>query len=82
MNRHQRRALVKKIRSDKKNPGGKKPVFMDNIPEELGYKEGDTFTVKGIKKLEDGSFIYNCKPGEETIFIAGAPKDEPQRKEP
>jgi len=81
MNRRQRRALVKKIRSDKNNPAGKKPVFMENVPSELNVKEGDTFTLKGVKRLEDGSVIYDCKPGEETIFIAGVPKDVPKRKE-
>jgi hypothetical protein len=82
MNRKQRRALASKIAKDKKNIGGKTPVWMDNVPEHMGYKEGDTFTIKGIKRLKDGTTIYNCKPGEETIFIAGAPKDEPQRKNP
>jgi hypothetical protein len=33
-------------------------------------KEGDEFTIKGVKLLPDGSFTTQCKPGDETTFTA------------
>ena len=35
--------------------------------------EGDKFTITGLKALPDGRIIYDCAPGEETVFAADVP---------
>jgi len=37
---------------------------------EGNIKNGDLFTVVGVKKKRNGGFNTNCKPGEETVFTA------------
>lgn len=35
-------------------------------------KDGDEFTIKGIRMYPDGSFMTDCEPGMETLFTAKA----------
>jgi len=35
--------------------------------------EGDKFTVEGMKQLDDGNVVFDCAPGDESVFTAGAP---------
>jgi hypothetical protein len=30
---------------------------------------GARFTIAGVKVVGPGRFIFNCKPGEETVFV-------------
>lgn len=66
MNRQQRRAENKRLGLAKK---AKNPIPVSNVPEDMGFKEGDLFTVAGVKHLSNGRVIHNCKSGEETVFI-------------
>jgi len=44
------------------------PLPVNDFPEPI--KLGDEFTLKGIKVVGPNQLIYNCKEGEETLFIA------------
>lgn len=70
MNREQRR---KQQRIDAKKrkeifPGGYLEFPKDE--EELyGIKDGDIYTIAGLKRNKDWTLDRNCRPGEETRFI-------------
>ena len=40
------------------------------VPKDGFFKEGDKFTVAGLRHMKDGTMIMNCKSGEETTMIA------------
>ena len=64
--RRKRKRLEDKLRRQMW-PGG----FVE-VPNDLRGRlsHGDRFTIKGVKRFEDGTFITNCKAGEETVFRA------------
>jgi len=67
MNRAQRRAANKQDRKNKKSmwPGG-----YCEVPIGSGLKPGQEFTIAGVRRNKDGTFITSCKSGEETVFVA------------
>ena len=48
------------------NLAGAVPVNVDSTP---SLPIGAQFTIKGVRLLPGGSFITDCKPGEETLLV-------------
>lgn len=40
------------------------------VPADTGLLSGEKFTITGIQRRKDGTIVRNCKPGEETTFVA------------
>lgn len=47
-----------------------KDGFPVTVPNDARLKDGEKFTIAGVKFLENGTMIQNCNPGEETIMTA------------
>lgn len=43
---------------------------MPDAPETAKVEDGQLFTIVGCKRVEGGAWIFNCKPGEETVLRA------------
>jgi hypothetical protein len=43
-------------------------------------KDGDKFTISGLRRRPDGTYTWRCKQGNETVFTAHEAK--PQRLAP
>jgi hypothetical protein len=73
MNREQRR---KSEREEKKQRRAMWPNGICDVPSELStiLKDSEEFTIAGLKRMADGTFTVNCKPGTETVFTARVKK--------
>jgi hypothetical protein len=38
-------------------------------------QDGDTFTIKGVRTMNNGRIVTKCKEGLETVYTARIPKD-------
>lgn len=66
MNREQRR---KAEREESKQRRKIWPSGVVDVPQGLGIKAGEKFTIRGVARRVDGSITLNCKPGNETVFV-------------
>lgn len=48
------------------------PSGFCGIPKDIQHliKDGDKFTIKGLRRFEDGTIDSNCEDGKETIWVA------------
>ncbi len=47
-----------------------------NVPDDEHCKlmnNGDEITITGVKRLNDGTIVENCKPGQETVWVVKKP---------
>jgi hypothetical protein len=67
LNRQQRRESAKTEKARRKAMWPSGDV---GVPAATGLKDGDIFTIKGTRRLENGHFDFNCAEGMETKFVA------------
>jgi len=65
-NREQRRKEARLKRKERKTM---RPCVPIERPPGSTLKSGDKFTIGGYKLNKDGTTIFDCKYGEETVFI-------------
>lgn len=41
-----------------------------NVPAGNGLKDGDKYTIEGLRRNSDGTYNTHCPAGDETVFIA------------
>jgi hypothetical protein len=73
MNRSERRKQERKIIRQRERMW---PDGFCTIHDELKskIKDGDKFTIQGLRRRKDGTYETNCKYGKETVWIAEVKK--------
>lgn len=72
MNRQERRKQQRIDAKEKRRmwPRGTVDIPLDDCLIRSGIKDGDIFTISGIRRMKNGVIVSNCKPGTETPWIA------------
>jgi hypothetical protein len=66
-NRQQRRESAKTEKARRKAMWPSGEIMVET---RTNLKDGDIFTIKGTRRLENGHFDFNCAEGMETKFVA------------
>ena len=67
MNRAERRTKEKEDRQQRQKMWPSGFVATDALP------AGARFTIRGVRRLANGAVIFNCKDGDETVFVSQGP---------
>ena len=72
MNRQERRKQQRIDAKDKRRiwPSGTVEIPLDECLMRSGIKDGDMFTIAGVKRHKNGVIVRDCKPGTETTWVA------------
>jgi hypothetical protein len=66
MNRAQRR-LAERMDAKRRR---KEPSGSVSVPPDVPLADGERFTIAGVKRLKNGTIFFDCKPGQETVFVS------------